>query len=395
LNKPTKIALIAGGALALIAGVLIIVLTGQDPETKKTERRVPVVLATVKNMTFYERVDISGSVEAKNFAIVSARIPGVIDKIFVEEGDAVEVGKTKLFQTDKANLGKSRESAVQQVSVATADAAAKRASVKKFKAIASKVEIDTERFRRLYYEKKAITKNALELQESQLKQVKAELEEAEAEFKLAQAQEKQARSNLAIAEKNLSDSLVLTPISGKISERLLESGEMAAAGTPVLCVVDLSVVEISAFLPEIYYDRIKTGKTQATLHSGGRDIGDYTITYKSPVVNPQLRTFEIKIKIDPAPAGIVPGRLIKLGVVMESHEGKGVPMASIQKRAGKNVIFVLDGNKVKQVPVSIGLETDNMLEIASEEIKDGAKIVTKGQRFCNDGDAIKIVGGNN
>ena len=50
--------------------------------------------------------------------MVSARVSGVLDAIYVDEGDPVEAGKTRLFQTDSLNLKRSEEVAEQQLSVA-------------------------------------------------------------------------------------------------------------------------------------------------------------------------------------------------------------------------------------------------------------------------------------
>ncbi len=287
MKKTTKTAIIAAIAVAVIAGILIIAhMGGSGPEVQDTDRRVSVVLASVQKMTFEERIEVSGSVEAKNTALVSARIPGVLDKIFVDEGDPVEADVTELFQTDKVNLIKSRESALQQVSVAKAAVAAKQATIKRVEADLEKVRIDTERYRRLYEQKKAITKNTLELQESQLKQVQADIEEAKAELELAKAEAKQAQSGLGIAEKNLSDSLVLAPISGMISQRMLEPGEMAGAGTPVLQVDDLSVLEISVYLPAEYYSRIKPGKTAMRIQVGSVDLGKISSPTKARRLHP-------------------------------------------------------------------------------------------------------------
>lgn len=68
-------------------------------------KRLPVVLTRVRNMIFEERIEVSGDVEAKNTALISARIPGVLDAIFVDEGYAVKKDQ-KLFQIDKISLSR-------------------------------------------------------------------------------------------------------------------------------------------------------------------------------------------------------------------------------------------------------------------------------------------------
>ncbi len=58
----------------------------------------PVYLESARRMTFASILSPSGNVQAKNSAYVSARIPGTLDRIFVDEGDRVIAGETDLFQ---------------------------------------------------------------------------------------------------------------------------------------------------------------------------------------------------------------------------------------------------------------------------------------------------------
>ena len=91
------------------------------------------------------------------------------------------------------------------------------------------------------------------------------LEVAQALIDLANAQLEQARLALTIAEKDLADSLVFAPINGWISERFCEPGEMAAPGTPVLRIEDLSVLEVSVFLQSLGTGMPEIGQGLAAL----------------------------------------------------------------------------------------------------------------------------------
>ena len=57
---------------------------------------------------------------------------------------------------------------------------------------------------------------------------------------------------------------------------------------------------------------------------GGRDVGSYTVTYKSPTVDVRLRTFEVKCEIKDPPKGVVPGSMADITVVFAEHESLGV-----------------------------------------------------------------------
>jgi multidrug efflux pump subunit AcrA (membrane-fusion protein) len=355
------------------------------------EERVSVVITPSRVMTFVEGIETFGNVESKNYALVSARIPGVIDDIYVEEGDYVIEGKTNLFQTDKIKLNQAVEIARQAVSVADFTHRAKQATVAKVEADFEKARIDYERFKRLYEKDGAVTKNALESQESRFKQLDASLEEARANADLAQRQMEQARSNLIIASKDLEDSLVKAPITGFVSARYREPGEMAGAGTPVLRIDDLSILEISAFLPDQYYSRILTGETDMRVSANEIDIGELPITYRSPTIHNKLRNFQIKALLNEPPEGVAPGAMAKIKVVLDRHDAMGVPRDAILKRTSGKVIFLAEAGSTRMVQVETGLEMDGWVEIISGDLREGDSVITMGQGQLNDGSLISIL----
>ena len=390
--KWVTIVLLIGAAIA--AGVWVAPkLRGQaEPMAAPAkDLSLPVALSEVREMTFEDRLKVSGNVEARETAVVSARIPGVLDEIFVDEGDAVTAGETKLFQTDKIKLTRALESAGQQVAVAGAAVRARAATVARIHADLAKVQLDYDRYKRLYDRDKAVTRSALEAQESHLKQVQAGLAEAEAGLELARAQEQQANSARAISAKDLADSLVVAPISGKVSMRLLEPGEMAGAGTPVLRIEDPSVVELVGFLPESCYARVVEGKTILRARCGAVDVGEVVVTTKAPTIHPRLRTFEIKALVKSPPSGVVPGARVDLTVVLARRDALGVPRVSVVRRAGGLAVFAVDSGKARMLPVKAGLEMSGWVEVHGEGLTAESRIVRMGQGRLNDGAAVTEV----
>jgi len=392
--KWAAIVLLIGAAVA--AGVWVAPkLGGQSEPTAAAapakEVRLPVVLSEVREMTFEDRLEVSGNVEAKETAVVSARIPGVLDEIFVDEGDAVTAGETKLFQTDKIKLTRALESAEQQVEVAVAAVRARAATVARIQADLAKVQLDYDRYKRLYERDKAVTRSAWEAQESHLKQVQAGLAEAKAGLELARAQERQANSARAISAKDLADSLVVAPISGKVSQRLLEPGEMAGAGTPVLRVEDPSVVELVGFLPESCYAKVVEGRTVLRARCGAVDVGEAVVTTKAPTIHPRLRTFEVKALVPSPPSGVVPGARVDLTVILARRVGLGVPRVALVRRAGGRAVFTVAEGKARMVPVTAGLEMDGWVEAQGEGLTAESRIVCMGQDRLNDAAAVTEV----
>lgn len=360
-----------------------------SPEPSSQAQRVSVVTTEAAVRDFERALVVQGNLEAKSFAMVSPRIPGTIETIFVEEGDAVVAGQTRLFQIDAINLEKQVQIKQHETIVAQSSSKEAAANLERIKVDLHKAELDYHRFERLR-EKEAVTADAFEQQESRYQQLQAARQLAEAQVELAAAKEEQSKAELAMAEKDVADAGVSAPIGGTVSARLQEPGEMGSPGHPVLRIDDISVVEVSAFLPAEYYAAVTLGQTAMRIQVSGIDVGRQVITYKSPTIDPKLRSFEIKCVLHDPPEGVAPGAMAQLVVVLESRQGIGVPSEAIQQRGGQAVVFVIENDTARQVPVTTGIETGGWTEIREGDLAEGAPVVTMGQYMVEAGTAVTV-----
>jgi len=398
--KRRPVGKIAGVTVVLIAGIAGVSYlvyqqkakagTEDNAATRETvQRRVAVVTTSAATRDFERSLVVQGNVEAKHFAMVAPRIGGTIEVIDVDEGDAVVAGQTTLFATDAVALEKNVQIARHALTVAECARRQAAANLDKTKVDFHKAKLDYERFSRLHA-KEAVTDDAFEQQQSRYQQLEAAVTLAEAQVDLAAAQADQARAALAIAEKDLADTTISAPIDGTVSARLQEPGEMGDPGIPVLRIDDTSVLEVAAFLPAEYYAAIVPGQTTMRIDVSGIDIGRQVITYKSPTIEPKLRSFEIKCLLSDPPAGVAPGAMAQLVVVLESRQGLGVPAAALEQRGGRSVVFVVENETARQVPVTTGLESAGWTEILDSELAEGAAVVTMGQRMVEAGTSVTV-----
>ncbi|NLE67585.1 MAG: efflux RND transporter periplasmic adaptor subunit [Lentisphaerae bacterium] len=384
-NKPNAICLLfvplAAAALAAGCG------GKESAETREIDRALAVRTVPAATRAFERRLAVQGTLEARNFANVAARAAGNLDALWADEGDAVVAGKTALFQIDPASRKNALTIAEQNLAVAEASLEVAKASAGKTKAESRKASLDFERFTRLHKDGK-VSLNEFEAAEVAIAQARAGIAVADAQVDLAERQVKQAEASLAMAQKNLDDTKIMAPISGVISSRTAEPGEYMAVGNVILRIDDLATVEAAAFLPAHYYPEVEPGKTRFRLAVSGRDSGEHTVTYRSPTINPSLRTFEIKGILENAGALAVPGQMADLAIVFETRQGLGVPAASVLRRAGKQVVFVVQNGKAASREVSTGLQNDEWTEILSG-VEAGEKVVTEGQTQLRDGMAVE------
>ena len=285
-------------------------------------------------------------------------------------------------------MDKAKEIAEKQFGVSECAVREKEAFREQVRADFEKAQLDFDRYQRLYEEDHAVSTNTFELQESRFKQASAAMKHADALVELSRQQLDQARSNLAIANKDASDSRVKAPISGLVFKRHKEPGEMAEMGKPIIEIYDDSAMEISAFLPQELYTRVIPGETHVQVRAGGIDMGELSVSFKSPSIDLRLRNFELKTRIAPPPAGVVPGALAEIKVILDRREGLGVPTRCIQNRAGSTVVFIAEDETARMVPVSLGFETGGYTEVSGEGIFEGVSVVTMGQNLLDDRDSV-------
>jgi RND family efflux transporter MFP subunit len=378
--------------LAAIAGVLCGQATAEPSSqaAKTTDSVQTPVMVTPAAMRQFERtLVVQGNVQTKEFAMVSPRIGGTLEAIYVDEGDAVVAGRTKLFQTDAVSLERNLQVKEQATIVAQCASREAAASLDKVTVDLRKAELDYNRFKRLY-DQNAVTADAFEQQQSRYQQLQAARKLAEAQVELNVAKQTQSKAELEIARKELDDATIYAPIGGKISQRLREPGEMGSPGQPVLRIDDTSVLEVAASLPAQNYGEVTPGQTPMRVQVSGIDLGSQVITYKSPTIHPKLRTFEVKCLLKNPPAGVAPGAMAQIAVVLETRQGLGVPSSSIQNRSSGTVVFVVRDGAARQETVATGIEAAGWTEVRQGQVKADEQVVTLGQNMLNDGAAVQI-----
>ena len=353
---------------------------------------IQVSLEDIKQREFKELLHVQGSVEAVNIARVSPRISGPIEAIYVKEGDKVEAGKTKLFVIDPLKLEKNLEIRKQEVVIARLALKEKEAQLKQVSADYEKSKIDAKRAR-LLWEDRSTSQDNYEKAQLKFKVSEANFEHVNTLIDLSREQLAKAQIALTIAEKDYSDSTVYSPLTGVVSEKLQEPGEMAAAGKTIVIVKDPNDTEVTAYLPAEYYHKVNVENTPVKVKSFLEIPEDARVTYKSPEISPELRTFKIKCHTLNNSKLMVPGGLANLTLVLETRSGLAVPTSSLVNRDGSKAIFIAENGKAKLIKVKVGLENEGYTEVTSEQLKAGDKVIVVGQHMVNDGSSIAVSNG--
>ena len=207
---------------------------------------------------------------------------------------------------------------------------------------------------------------------------------------LAVVKESQAIVSLSMSRNDLADTIVLAPISGKISQKFQEPGEMGTPGKPVFRIDDTSLIEVSAYLPAQYYSKIIPDDTYMDVKVSGIEFDQQAISYKSPTINHKLRTFEVKCVLTNPPAGIVPGAMAHIAVVLEKRERLGVPSSSVIKRGGHQLVFIVKDGISHQVLIKAGLENNGWTEIVDGDLVENTGVVSMGQSMIEEAALVSV-----
>lgn len=352
--------------------------------------REPILvrLGEVRELTFRDSVSADGELKSRFYAVVSPRVGGIIDDIYVREGDRVEQGVTRLFQIENEKLRQAVDHARQSLAIA-------RSTLEEKKAVMTKAEADLAQAQKDYarnsslYERKVIPLAEFETFETRVLQLKAELNVAAANLTLAEQNITLAGITLQMAEKDLRDSVMHAPMDGVVSNRYAEPGEMGAPGASVLRIHGTDKLKAVAYLPGEFFPRIDAAESVVSVQANGRKIGDFPIAYKAPGIDASLRTFEIWVDVPGDARYAVFGAQCVLTVVLREAQNIGVPRSALQFRDGRHWVFVPHDNVAKRIEVTPGLEENGWTELLDSPLKIGDRVIVDGQFLLDDGYPIR------
>lgn len=245
-------------------GLLLCLLLGELSNASAQEQRVvPVTTATLESVAFHPEHSAPATTVSLNRSRISAETSGVIEQIPVRVGDRVQQGDLLIALDCRENRLRHEQ------------AEARLASIEARVALASRQIARTRSLRK--------TNSASE----------ERLNQQQAELQSAQADRRAQRATLAEAALNQERCRISAPFSGVMEQRLASEGEWVSPGQPLLQLVDLQRLEVSA---QVSVDRV-TSLQEAEHIELEIGANRYPVSLRtiSPLIDPQGRNREVRL----------------------------------------------------------------------------------------------------
>jgi len=312
----------------------------------KTDVKIVAEVPTVKVQKVLEREveqisELTATVQPQVKNSIAPSAPGRIRDILVEVGQQVTKGQ-KLVQMDVANL--------------------------------SNMESQIENLKRIYKRVNGLFSVGGASQQ--------ELDNAKLQLDLAQTNMKNMSEN----------TFLLSPISGIITARNYDNGDMYAGQIPVLTVMQINPVKLVVNVSESFYTQVKMGMpvdVRFDVFENQKFEGKVNLIY--PTINEQTRTFAVEVKLSNGNNKVRPGMFARVLFSFGKTNRVVVPDQSIVKQSGSGArfVYVFNNGSVEYKQVELGRRMDTEYEIISG-LTSGEQVVVAGQSKLIDGGNAKL-----
>ena len=339
------------GALALTVFIVACKQKAKETSSVADVTEIPVKLFAAQNETVSEPVVAPGFISSATEARLSFKTGGVIERIYVEEGQAVHKGQL----------------------LATINLTEINAMVEQAKEGLEKAQRDYDRTKNLYKD----TVASLE----QFQNVTTGLNVAKQQYEMA-------KFNQSYAE-------IRATTDGKIVKKIMNEGEIAAPGMPVFFMNSAGTNDwlVKVGIADRDWARLKLGNTaiiKIDAYPGENFSGMVSQLAQAPDAMSGL--YQVEIKLNGCSKALATGLFAKAEINPNSDASYvTIPVdAVIEGNGSEAFVYTATDNKAHKQPVRIAFMKDGKVMLASG-LEKGTKVVTDGSAYLTDGVGVKIV----
>jgi multidrug efflux pump subunit AcrA (membrane-fusion protein) len=209
----------------------------------------------------------------------------------------------------------------------------------------------------------------------------------------AQGQLNSAKGKYLGAEAQLSYTEIRSPIAGVVTDRPLFAGETAAAGTPVITVMDTSALIAKLHLGQVAAQQLSVGSPATLTVPGIADPVPAKVSLISPALDPGSTTVEVWLRVENPKGTLKPGTSVHSSISgRKAANALLIPSDAVQTANDgitKSVMVIAADGTAKKRPVSLGLQTAESVQVL-EGLTAADNVITTGSYALDEGTKVKI-----
>lgn len=306
----------------------------------------------------------AGEVRARHETPLAFRVGGKLATRQVEIGERVRAGQV-LATLDADDLRLAREAAEAQLAAAEAEA---RLAAAEFERI------------EVMFERQLVSRSLFDARRSV--------------FEAAGARVEQARAQREAAANQADYGVLRAPAAGVVVQRLVEAGQVVAAGQPAFVLAEEGAREVLVALPESEIARFRIGQAvQIELWATAQRRLSGQIREIAPAADPATRTFAARVAIAPVPdLSIELGQSARVYVARSGETALSVPLSALTESAGQPALWVLaaDRRSARRVVVETGAFGQTAVPVLSG-LRAEDWVVVAGVHLLREGQALDPV----
>lgn len=366
---------------------------GAEPAAKAVQ------VEAVRQDSVRRAVDVVGTLAAVDAVTLSSEADGKVSRIMADLGDRVKAGQTLVqLDSEKQRYTYDQQQAVLARALAQYGAANPtdlpdvEQTPEARKAQAELVQA-TQAFERAaeLFKRTLISQQALDDAKASLDAKGATYAAALQNAKNLRASIQASEATMKLAGRVLRDTDIRAPFDGYVERRLVNLGELVKTQMPVMAIVRLDPLKVTAEIPERMAPWIKEGQAVELRVDA---YPDRTFTGKlsriSPGVNTATRAFPFEAEVPNTETLLKPGTFARVHIESDKVDNiLTVPYAALQYRYGVNRAFVVAGNKLAMRELGVGERVGDRIEVVSG-LKAGEQIALTDVDTLTDGALVSV-----
>jgi HlyD family secretion protein len=367
----------------ILIGVGVVVVLGAIAFANfkfKRQEGIAINVEAVQKRDLQAIVSASGKIQPQRLVNISADTMGRVTDLRVEEGQRVQKGEF-LLQIDPRNLTTAYNQTAASLAASRSTMEQLRVSIESTRTALKQAQDNQVRQQQLW-KQGLTTKEALENAENTVKMRQADVNSQERQIETQRLRMTQEQASVENAKLNLSKVRIESPITGIITRRNIEEGEtvvigtMNNAGTVLLTVADMSVIEAEVEVDETDIPAVQLGQTAKvtidampgkTFTGKVTEIGNSPIQAAGASAASQATNFKVKVTLDGEIPDVRPGFTCTAEITTATRQQVvGIP---IQATAVREVIVDKEGNLVRDEAAAA--QKGRPTPVQAQELKPG------------------------